>query len=162
MPLSTDEIAQFTAQINANKRVDLYDKNYLIGIKWVFPLLLLGTLISFTLLFSMGLMTQSELILYSVIALIGLFLVQLILRHVRIATLKGDTLILKCIHSKSTVMSLRSVRKARSYRFIGLNLTLVRYSLDKKPGRIIVFGAPSGMSTSLDNLLISAKNYKKK
>ena len=156
-----DEIAVFTAELSANKRVDLYDKNYLFRIKWTFPVLLLTTLIALSVLFSTGIMNQSQLIVSSILATVMLFVVQLVARRARIATIKGDSIILKGIDSKSTVTSIKSVKKADSYYVFGVQITCVKYILDEQKKSSLVFGAPSGINTSLDQLIRHAKTCKK-
>jgi len=162
LALLKDDLAVLTAKISANVRVDLYEKNYLCRVKWTFPLLLLISLISLSFLFSIGAMNQSQLVISSLLAIVILTIVRLTVRRARIAALKGDTLILKGINAKSTVTSIRSIRKASSYHFFGIQVTRLNYTLDKQNRSSLVFGTPSGMSTSLDHLLNHAKQYKKK
>lgn len=156
-----DDLAVFTAKLSANKRIDLYDKNYLLRIKWTFPLLLLITLITLSVLFSTGAMNQSQLIISSILAIAVLSIVQIICRRARVAAIKGDTIILKGIDSKSTVTSIRSVKKANTFQIFGLQITRLKYILDQQKKSSLVFGAPSGINASLDRLIHHAKTCKK-
>lgn len=156
-----DELAILTAHISANTRVDLYDKNYLYRIKWTFPLLLLISLITLSVLFSTGLMNQTQLIISSLVVMVILIVVQVLARRSRVAALKGDTLILKGIDSKSTITSLKSIRRANSYQIFGIPVTHLNYTLDHQKKSLIVFGTPLGMKSSLDQLIRHAKKCKK-
>ena len=161
MKTMNDELALLSDKLNDNARVDLYDKNYLFRIKWTFPMLLLSSLITLSVLFSTGVMNQIQLIISSVVVMIVLLIVQVLSRRARVAALKGDSIILKGIDSKSTVTSLRSVRRANSYQIFGIPITHLNYTLEQQKKTSIVFGAPSGMKSSLDQLIRHAKKCKK-
>ena len=161
MNTTKDELTLLSNKLSANVRLDLYDKNYLFRIKWTFPTLLLISLITLSILFSTGAMNQTQLIVSSLIVMILLLAVQIFARRARVAALKGDTLILKGIDSKSTVTSLKSVRKASSYQVFGIPVTHLNYTLDHQKKTSIVFGTPSGMKSSLDQLIRHAKKCKK-
>lgn len=156
-----DELTLLSNKMSSNARVDLYDKNYLFRIKWAFPILLLVSLITLSVLFSTGMMNQTQLIISSLIVMILLFIVQILARRARVAALKGDSIILKGINSKSTVTSLKSIRKASSYQILGIPVTHLNYTLDHQNKTSIVFGSPSGMKSSLDQLIQHAKKCKK-
>lgn len=160
-PINND-LAVLAAKIRENTRIDLYEKNYLYRIKWTFPLVLLSALISLSVLFSIGIMNQGQLIISSLFAIAILLSIQLIARRARIAALKGDTIILKGIDAKSTVTSIKSVNKASSFQFFGIQITRLKYTLDQQKRSSLIFGAPSGMNTSMDQLIRHAKKCKKK
>lgn len=157
-----DDFAILTAKIRANARVDLYDKNYLSRIKWTFPLLLLFALISLSVLFFIGFISQTQLMIFSLLSIGVLCLVQMIAKRARVAALKGDTIILRGINSKSTVTSINSVNEAISVRVFGVQITRLTYTLDHQKRSSLVFGAPLGMNTSMDKLIRHAKKCKKK
>lgn len=158
-----DDFAILTAKIRANTRIDLYDKNYLYRIKWTFPLLLLFALISLSVLFFVGFISQTQLMIFSLLSMGILFLVQIVAKRARVAALKGDTIILRGINSKSTVTSIYSVNEASSVRLFGVQITRLTYTLDHQKRSSLVFGAPSGMNnTSMDELIRHAKKCKKK
>lgn len=156
-----DELTLLTAKLSENTRVDLYDKNYLFRIKWTFPMLLLTSLISLSVLFSTGVMNQTQLIISSIVAMILLVIVQILARRARVAALKGDSIILKGIDSKSTVTSINSIRRANSYQILGIPVTHLNYTLDHQKKSSLVFGSPSGMKSPLDQLIRHAKKCKK-
>ena len=62
-----DELSLLATKLDANTRVELYDKNYVFRIKWTFPILLPTSLIALSLLFSTGVMSQSQLIVSSLV-----------------------------------------------------------------------------------------------
>ena len=149
-------------QLDANKRVELYEKDYLRRIKWTFPTLLLTSLISLSILYYTGVLNQMQLIISSAIVLVILSVVQLLARRTRVAALKGDSLILKGIDSKSTVTSIKSIRKAHTYQIFGVSVTRLNYTIDKRSQSSLVFGGPSGVNSPLDQLLRQAKKIKGK
>lgn len=157
-----DDFAVLSARLRSNTCVDLYDKNYLSRIKWIFPLVLLIAFISLSVLFTFGLMAQYPLIISILLSIVVLVIVQLITRKARVAAIKGDTLILRGIRIKSTITSLSSVQKASSFYFFGVQVTRLYYTLDHQKKSSLVFGAPSGMKTSLDLLIRHAKRREKK
>lgn len=157
-----DDFSLLSAKLRANSRFDLYDKNYLSQTKWIFPLLLCLAFISLSVLFSMDLLSQFQLIVSSVCVMVILILVQLVVRKAKIAALKGDTLILKGVQSESTVTSIRSVQKASSFHLFGVQVTHLYYTLDHQKRSSLLFGAPLGMKTSLDKLIRHAKKQEKK
>lgn len=156
-----DDLAILTAKIRANTRVDLYDKNYLHHIKLTFPLLLLTALISLSLLFFIGSISQTQLMILSLVSIAILLVFQVIAKRARIAALKGDTIILRGINSKSTVTSINSIKAASSFRLFGVQVTRLTYILDHQKRSSLIFGAPSGMNTSMDQLIRHAKKCKK-
>ena len=157
-----DDLAILAAQLSANARVDLFDKNYLHRIKWIFPSLLMTALISLSALFTFGMLSQAQLIVSSFIAIGVLLLVQFVVRRARVAALKGDTIILKGINSKSTVTSIKSVRCASTRQIFGVQVTRLEYTLDHQKQSSFVFGGPAGMKTTLDQLIQHAKKCRKK
>lgn len=156
-----DELTLLSEKINSNSRVDLYDKNYLFRIKWTFPILLLLSLITLSVLFSTDVMNQTQLIISSFVIMIMLFAVQIFLRRAHVAALKGDTIILKGIDSKSTVTSIRSIRKANTFQILGTSVTHLDYILDQQKKTSYVFGSPSGMKFHVDQVIAHAKRFKK-
>lgn len=156
-----DDFVVLMSQLRANSRVDLYDKNYLIRLKWIFPFFLLMAFISLSILFYFGLVNQTQLIISSLFVIAVLVFVQLIARRSRIAVLKGDTLILKGINVKSTVTLIRSVKKVSSFHFFGVQVTRLNYILDNQKKSSLILGAPSGMKTSLAQLIKHVKKQEK-
>ena len=157
-----DDFAVLSARLRSNTCIDLYDKNYLFRIKWIFPLVLLIAFISLSVLFVFELMHQSQLIFSSLLAMVVLVIVQVMTRKARVAAIKGDTLILRGIRVKSTITSLQSVKKASSFHFLGVHVTRLYYTLDNQKKSSFIFGGPSGMKTSLDLLIQHAKKREKK
>lgn len=157
-----DELTLLTVKLRSNARVNLYDKNYLSRIKWTFPALLLITSVSLVTLFSLDLISQSQLIISSIVSCLFLLFVQWVVRRARIAVLKGDTIILKGVDAKSTVTSILSVRKVHTFHILGFQVTRLTYRLDHREKSSLVLGGPSDMCISLDKLIQHAKNYRKK
>lgn len=156
-----DDLAVLTAKLSANARVNLYDKNYLPQLKWTCPLLVLITIISLSFLSFSGALNQSQLIIYGLISLMSLLFIHLIIGRSRIAAIKGDAIILKGIDKKSTVTLIRSVKTAGSYHLFGVHVTRLKYTLDHQKKSSLVFGIPSGMKTSLGQLIQHAKKCEK-
>lgn len=156
-----DDLAILTAKLSANARVNLYGKNYLPHLKWTFPLLLLITLISLSFFFFFGVLNQSQLIICSLVSLMPLLFIHLIIRRSRIAVIKGDAIILKGVGEKSTVTLISSVKTAGSYHIFGVHVTRLKYTLDQQKKSSLVFGIPSGMETSLGQLIQHAKKCEK-
>ncbi len=157
-----DELAIFTAKIASNARVNLYDKDYLSRIKRLFPFMFLGIQVSLAICFYVDLISQMQLIWTSFFVLLGVLTTYLICKRSCIASLKGETLIFKGIDSKSTITTLGSVRTAHTFHLLGIRITRLKYSLDGKPRNLLVFGNPSGMTASIDELISHAKQSKKK
>lgn len=157
-----DDFAILTAKLRANTRVDLYDKNYLHRVKWIFPVVLLTALTSLSILFFMGSISQKQLVIFSLFSIGLLFLIQMVSKRARIAVLKGDSIILRDIDSRSTVTSINSVNNVSSFRFFGIQITRLSYTIDHQKKSSLLFGTPSGMNTSIDLLIRHAKKHKKK
>lgn len=157
-----DDFAILTAKLRANSRVDLYDKNYLHRVKWIFPVVLLTALTSLSILFFMGSISQKQLVIFSLFSIGLLFLIKIIAKRAHIAVLKGDSIILRDIDSRSTVTSINSVNHASSFRFFGIQITRLIYTIDHQKKSSLLFGTPSDMNTSIDLLIGHAKKHRKK
>ena len=156
-----DELTMLSAKIKANSRVDLYDKNYLFRIKWMLPTLFSASLAVLSVLFYVEVITQTLLITYGVIVMVVFFILQTLSRRARVAALKGDTLILKGMNSKSTVTSIKSVRRASSFQILGVPITHLDYTLDQQRKTSFLFGTPAGFDYPLDKVIAHAKKCKK-
>ncbi len=144
-----------------NERVNLYNKNYLFHAKCTTPLLLTAVVISLSTMYYFSTINESQFMISAIISIIVLMVVQLIIRHTRIAALKGDTIILKGINAKSTVTSIKSIKRAKSFCFLGIHVTRVCYILDHQKKISLVFGSPPELNTPLDELIYHAKKCKK-
>jgi hypothetical protein len=162
MTPTNDEIAVFTAKIASNARVNLYDKDYLSRIKRLFPFLFLGVQILLAFCFFIDLISQTQLMWSSLLVFLGIITVYLVGKRSCIASLKGETLIFKGIDSKSTITTLGSVRTAHTVQLLGIHITRLKYSLDGQLRSLLVFGNPAGMTACIDELIIHAKQSKKK
>jgi hypothetical protein len=156
-----DELTLLSAKILANSRVDLYDKNYLFRIKWTLPMLLTVSFILLSVLFYTEIITQTQLLISGLVVIVVFLILQILSRRARVAALKGDTLILKGIDSKSTVTSIGSVRRASSFQIFGIPITHLDYILDHQRKTSFVFGAPSGFKYPVDKVIAHAKKCKK-
>lgn len=161
MTPANDEMSVFTAKLANNVRVNLYDKDYLSRAKRTFPFLFLASLVLLTSFFFIDLISQMQLIVFSLIAFVGLLTMYIIGKRSCIASLMGETLIFKGIDSKSTVTTLSSVRKVYTFQVFGIRITRLNYSLDGKTRSLLIFGNPTGMKASIDELIAYAKKNKK-
>jgi hypothetical protein len=124
-------------------------------------MLLTVSLIILSVLFYTEIINQIQLIISGVVVMVIFFILQILSRRARVAALKGDTLILKGIDSKSTVTSIRSVRKASSFQIFGVPITHLDYILDHQRKTSFVLGTPSGFKYPLDKVIAHAKKCKK-
>jgi hypothetical protein len=156
------EMEAFTEKLIANERITLFDKNYFRRLKLSLIGLLIVSSALISTLFFLDILSVTLLLLCGG-STFGLFLLLFILlRRTRSASIKGDTLILNGLRTKPTVTSIRSVRKARTYRILWLHCTILHYSLDGRLYTSLLFGNPPGASITLDTVILHAVRWNKK
>lgn len=119
--------------IQTEGRINLTPSKYLSQVKLFLTLLCVGAIAISAAQIAFQGVTYLSLILTAVYAIICYLVVIYVYRHSQTASIKGDTLILNSMNKRSSVMSIRSVKKVKSQTFLGLKWTLLRYNLD---GRI--------------------------
>lgn len=156
------EFDAFTEKLMANERITLFDKNYFRRIKLTLLGLLILSLGLFSTLYYFSILSITVWLVCGGASVALLLAFYILSRRTRSASLKGDTLILNCMKSKSIVTSIRSVRRARTYRILTLHCTILNYSLDGRLYTSILFGNPPGVTISLDHVILHAVRWNKK
>jgi hypothetical protein len=91
------------------------------------------------------LVTQGfSLLFFSAVAfsLVGLaYMLSMIWRLIGSAYIKGEMLIVKYQFGKFKVTELRSVRRVKTTRFMGMRLTSIRFKIDGDLHKVIIFGS---------------------
>ncbi|PIE86998.1 MAG: hypothetical protein CSA03_01950 [Bacteroidetes bacterium] len=157
----TQELTLLNSKLHSNGRVNLYRKDYFDRMKWVSPVALITASLTLTSLFYFDLIGKMTLVISSIVCLLLFLSYQLILKRARIAALKGDTIILKGLDDHSTVTSIKSVKQARSFQILGIQVTRLSYIVDKKQRSSLVFGSPAGLQTATATLIQHAKKWEK-
>ena len=151
------ELSHITSRLRSNGRVNLYNKDYFRRMKWVLPVLLIIVPLTLATLFYFDIMGRAVLLISSAVCFLILATYQFILKRARIAALKGDTIILKGMDEHSTVASIKSIRRARSIQFLGIQVTRLIYIVDKKQRSSLIFGSPEGAHIGTATLIQHAK-----
>ena len=119
--------------------------------------LLLLAAISYVLFNSFGI----DVITVSITGLCSLILCLIFLRSrllIATAYLKQNNFVVKYLYNKQAkVMCVKCVRKIQTYRFLGIDLTLVTYNLDGKRHKALLFGK-NPEENSPEQLILEAKN----
>lgn len=118
--------------------------------------LLLLAAISYVLFNSFGI----DVITVSISGLCSLILGLILLRSrqlIATAYLKHNNFVVKYLYNKQAkVMCVKCVRKIQTYRFLGIDLTLITYNLDGKRHKALLFGK-NPEDNSPEQLILEAK-----
>lgn len=137
-----------TSLIKNRKRIDITPCNYLGNFKLLIAGILLIAIIfdAYLLLsFRISFSTLGLMVAVTSTALIVSFLLK---KSAKATALKGDTIIFNSLDNKSSVTSIRSIRKIRSKTALGIQWTKLNYMLDGVPRSTVILNriANSGMN----------------
>lgn len=116
--------------IKNRKRIEITPCNYLGKFK-----LLIASIIGIVLIFDAYILinfriTFASLGIVGAVSLAGVFISYYLKVCAKTTTLKGDTIIFNSIDNKSSVTSIRSIRKIKSKSALGIQWTKLNYNLD--------------------------------
>lgn len=156
------EIHAFTEKLSSSQRFRLGSEKYTRRFRLLFLLTITGIVgLSLVFLFQQKpTFIDASLFLFLVILLsISWLTLDKRLHH---ATLKGDALILRSMSNKSSVTSIKSVRKVRTYNILGLKFTSLNYYIDGRHRKSILLGSRPGSSFTVEYFIIVAISWSKK
>lgn len=119
-----------TNLIKNRKRIEITPCNYLGKFKF-----LIASIIAFTVIFDAYILIKFRITFTSLGIVAVLTLASIMISHylkicAKTTTLKGDTIIFNSIDNKSSVTSIRSIRRIKSKSALGIQWTKLNYNLD--------------------------------
>lgn len=127
-----------TSQIKNRKRIDITPSNYLSKFKLLIVCILLVSIIFdvyLILCFRISFLTIGLMLITTVPAIMVTILLK---KSAKATSLKGDTIIFNSLDNKSSVTSIRSIRKIRSKTALGIQWTRLSYMLDGVPRSAVI------------------------
>lgn len=155
------DLEDYTAMLESNKRIELYEKKYFIRIN----ILTLGLLISGLCIISVMFYEKKiDLQLSAILGGAGLLVFFLMSRYanrVRSASIIGESLIMNTSGKKSYITTLNTIQKVTTYHILSVQCTFLNYTLDGRNHKTILLGNPPGMAVNLDRFILHAKLWSK-
>ena len=134
------------------KRIDFSSDNYFKHLKTAFLFLFsIAMLSSFYVIFSYGLTYPALLICFGII--VASLTIYYPLKRTRTTSIKGDTLIMNDINNQSCVTSIRSIRKVKTTRFLGLYKTEITFHLDGLKQTVLFYNLTSSLPATPETSL---------
>ena len=149
-------------RLYARKRVRITPKNYLKSVKRVIStcFIFLAVIIGIS-LWALN-FNYLSIAISVVIVCIAFKLFNFVTQNLRSTSIKGDALILTSINKRSVVTSIRSLQKIKSFHFIGLELTKMKYNLDGKECSSIIINREGAYPFSPERSIRKAYELSKK
>ena len=151
-----------TNLIKNRKRIEITPCNYLGKFK-----LLIGAIVLLTLFFDAYILikfriTFSSLGIVAVLTLASIMISYYLKICAKTTTLKGDTIIFNSIGNKSSVTSIRSIRKIKSKSVLGIQWTKLNYNLDGVSKSAVILNRIANSSINPELTLKKALEISKK
>ena len=140
-----------TNLIKNRKRIDITPYNYLGKFKLLITAIpVITVLFDAYLLYSFRI-SYSSLGLMFAVSIMAIIVSILLKKSAKSTTLKGDTIIFNSLDNKSSVTSIRSIRKIKSKSALGIQWTKLNYNLDGVPRSTVILNriADSRMNPEL-------------